>query len=78
MKEKNNEEEIKFEDAMKRLEEIANELEKDDLTLDDSIAKFEEGMNLSKKCKQMLDSAEKKITILIGNKEDEFNIQKDE
>lgn len=78
MKEKNNEEEIKFEDAMKRLEEIANELEKDDLTLDDSIAKFEEGMNLSKKCKQMIDSAEKKITILIGNKEDEFNIQKDE
>ena len=78
MKEKNNEKEIKFEDAIKRLEEIANELEKDDLTLDDSIAKFEEGMNLSKKCKQMLDSAEKKITILIGNKEDEFNIQKDE
>lgn len=78
MKEKDNEKEIKFEDAMKRLEEIANELEKDDLTLDDSIAKFEEGMNLSKKCKQMLDSAEKKITILIGNKEDEFNIQKDE
>lgn len=78
MKEKNNEKEIKFEDAMKRLEEIANELEKDDLTLDDSIAKFEEGMNLSKKCKQMLESAEKKITILIGNKEDEFNIQKDE
>ena len=78
MKEKNNEKDIKFEDAMKRLEEIANELEKDDLTLDDSIAKFEEGMNLSKKCKQMLDSAEKKITILIGNKEDEFNIQKDE
>ena len=78
MKEKNNEKEIKFEDAMKRLEQIANELEKDDLTLDDSIAKFEEGMNLSKKCKQMLDSAEKKITILIGNKEDEFNIQKDE
>lgn len=78
MKEKDDEKEIKFEDAMKRLEEIANELEKDDLTLDDSIAKFEEGMNLSKKCKQMLDSAEKKITILIGNKEDEFNIQKDE
>lgn len=78
MKEKDDEKEIKFEDAMKRLEEIANELEKDDLTLDDSVAKFEEGMNLSKKCKQMLDSAEKKITILIGNKEDEFNIQKDE
>ena len=78
MKEKDTEKEITFEDAMKRLEEIANELEKDNLTLDESIAKFEEGMNLSKKCKEMLDSAEKKITILIGNKEEDFNIQKDE
>lgn len=78
MEKKENKKEISFEDAMKRLEEIANELEKDDLTLDESIAKFEEGMELSKKCKEMLDSAEKKITILIGNKEEDFNIQKDE
>lgn len=67
-----------FEDSMKRLEEIANELEKDDLTLDESIKKFEEGMKLSKECKKMLNEAEKKITILIGDKEEEFEIKKED
>ena len=59
------EEKIKFEDAMKRLEEIANELEKNDLDLDASLSKFEEGMNLSKQCSKMLEEAEKKISVLI-------------
>ena len=59
------EEKINFEDAMKRLEEIANELEKNDLDLDASVSKFEEGMNLSKQCSKMLEEAEKKISVLI-------------
>ena len=42
--------EINFEDTMKKLENIANELEKGDLDLDTSVSKFEEGMKLSKKC----------------------------
>ena len=58
-------EDINFEDAMKQLESIANELEKGNLTLDESVKKFEEGMNLSKKCNDFLNSAEKKITMLI-------------
>ena len=41
-------EEINFEEAMKKLEEIATELEKNDLDLDSSVAKLEEGMKLSK------------------------------
>ena len=60
-------EDINFEDAMKRLEEIANELEKGDLTLDESVKKFEDGISLSKKCNEFLDNAEKKITMLINN-----------
>ena len=40
--------EINFEDTMKKLENIANELEKGDLDLDTSVSKFEEGMKLSK------------------------------
>ena len=60
-------EDINFEDAMKQLENIANELEKGNLTLDESVKKFEEGMNLSKKCNNFLNSAEKKITMLINN-----------
>ena len=69
-------EDINFEDAMKQLESIANELEKGNLTLDESVKKFEEGMNLSKKCSDFLNSAEKKITMLINDggeiKEDNF------
>lgn len=63
-------EDINFEDAMKRLEEIANELEKGDLTLEESVKKFEDGISLSKKCNEFLDNAEKKITMLINNGEE--------
>ncbi len=63
-------EEINFEDAMKKLEEIANELEKNDIDLDTSVAKFEEGMKLSKQCSKILEDAEKKISILIQDGEE--------
>ena len=62
-------EEMNFEDSMKRLEEIAAELEKNDLDLDTSVEKFEEGMNLSKQCSKMLEDAEKRISILIKTEE---------
>lgn len=58
-------EEISFEEAMKNLEQIASELEKNDLDLDTSVSKFEEGMKLSKQCSKMLEDAEKRISILI-------------
>lgn len=56
--------EIPFEEAMKELETITNELERGDLSLDASLTKFEEGMRLSKQCNDILQRAEKKITIL--------------
>lgn len=62
-------EELKFEEAIKKLEDIAKELESGELGLDESVAKFEEGMNLSKTCTKMLNEAEKKINILISNEE---------
>lgn len=61
---------INFEDTIKELETIANQLEKGDLNLDESVKRFEEGMALSKKCTKILDEAEKKITILITDGED--------
>lgn len=64
-------EKLSFENAMKQLEQIANELEKNNLDLDTSVEKFEEGMKLSKYCSQILEDAEKKITVLI-NSEDGF------
>lgn len=63
-------ENLNFEDAMKKLEEIATELEKGNLNLDESVSKFEEGMQLSKKCTNLLENAEKRITILLKDGEE--------
>ena len=60
---------IKFEDALARLETIATELERGDLPLDESLKIFEEGIRLSKTCLKMLDEAEKKVEILIQDKD---------
>ena len=54
-----------FEKNMSNLENIVTELEKGDLNLDESIAKFEEGIKISKECNKILEEAEKKITILL-------------
>ncbi len=59
------EKENNFEDSMKNLERIATELENGNLSLDESVKKFEEGMKLAKQCNDILEQAEKKITILL-------------
>mgnify|MGYP001860998124 FL=1 len=59
------EEELTFEEIMKKLEEITMELENGDLDLEKSVSKFEEGMKLSKKCNEILENAEKRISVLI-------------
>lgn len=56
---------IKFEDALKKLENIVSDLEAGDLSLDDSLKKYEEGIKLSKFCSKKLDEAQKKVEILI-------------
>ncbi|MCI9087344.1 MAG: exodeoxyribonuclease VII small subunit [Clostridia bacterium] len=72
---------LPFEEAIKQLENVAAELEKGDLNLDESVAKFEEGMKLSKQCSKLLEDAEKRITILLKDgdsvKEENF-IQEEE
>lgn len=65
-----NKEENNFEKAMLELENIANDLERGNLTLDESVKKFEEGMKLSKQCTDILEKAEKRINILINNGEE--------
>ena len=54
-------EELKFEDAILRLEEIVKELEDENMPLDEAMKKFEEGIKLSKYCVEKLNEAEKKI-----------------
>lgn len=55
---------IKFEEAVKRLEEIVEELETGEFDLDKAIQIFEEGLALSKFCKKRLEEAEQKIEII--------------
>jgi len=55
-----------FEKLMLELESITTKLEKEQLSLDDSVELFEEGMKISKKCNSKLEDAEKRITILIN------------
>lgn len=63
--------EIRFEDALKKLEKIVEDLEKGDLSLDEALKKYQEGIELSRICGQRLDSAKKKIDILAKNKKGE-------
>lgn len=68
-----------FEDSMKKLEEIVIELENGNLNLDESVTKFEEGMKIAKQCNNILEDAEKKITILLEKdgelKEEKFEVE---
>lgn len=61
-----------FENSLKRLEEIAELLENDQIGLDESIKLYEEGINLSKICYNKLKDAEVKITELKSRLENEF------
>ncbi len=68
-----------FESNIEKLEKVVAELENDELSLDESVKKFEEGIELSKKCNDILQNAEKRITILLENadkyEEKEFNVE---
>ena len=59
--------EANFEQAMKRLEEIVEQMESGALPLEDLIVRYEEGMKLVKVCQERLVSAEKRIEIITRN-----------
>lgn len=57
--------ELTFEQAMKRLEEIVQQLEKNEAPLEETIALFEEGLSLTKKCDLDLKKFETKINEIV-------------
>ena len=61
---------IKFEEALKKLEKIVSDLETGDMSLDESLSKYEEGIKLSKICSRQLEAAKSKVELLMksGNK----------
>lgn len=67
--------EIKFEEALKKLEKIVTDLEKGDLTLDEALKKYQEGIELSRACSARLESARKKVEVLSRNKKGEFELK---
>ncbi len=67
--------EPKFEKDLEKLEGIVQALEEGELSLDDSLARFEQGIKLARNCEKALTKAEKKIEILTKNADGELEAQ---
>ena len=61
-----------FEESLKKLEVIVQKLEDGDLTLDESLKLFEEGIKLSRLCTKQLEEAERKVEILLKGEGESF------
>jgi exodeoxyribonuclease VII small subunit len=59
--------EMKFEEAMERMEEIVRELEDGKLELDTSLEKFEEGIRLYRYCLKKLQQIEGRVTVILND-----------
>ena len=62
----------KFETALKKLEEVVKKLEGGELSLDESLKAFEEGVKLAGFCSRKLDEAEKRVELLVKQKDGTF------
>lgn len=65
--------EKKFEAALSRLEEIVSELESGELALEQSLKLFEEGVKLARICNARLEEAERKVEVLLKDKNGKMN-----
>lgn len=54
-----------FEQSLEKLEQLVERMEEGDLTLEDSLKTFEEGIRLTRECQQALENAEQKVRLLI-------------
>ncbi len=69
------EEKTSFESSLSRLQQIVEALEAGELTLDQSLELFEEGVKLSRQCTQMLEAAKKRVLTLIQETGGEFRLE---
>jgi exodeoxyribonuclease VII small subunit len=58
-----------FEESLTKLEEIVAQLERGDLSLEDSVRMFEEGSRLSAECRKQLETAEGKVEMLVKQRD---------
>ncbi len=55
----------RFEESLAELEQLVEQLERGDLTLEESLAQFERGVGLARECRESLTAAEQKVQILL-------------
>ena len=65
----------KFEEALEDLEGVVERLESGELSLEESLAAFEDGVKLVKYCNQKLTEVEKKIELLVKDKEGKLQLK---
>jgi len=61
-----------FEESLGELENIVEQLEAGDVSLDESVKLFENGMKLAKSLRKLLDNAEKKVSVLLADENGEL------
>lgn len=61
-----------FEESMARLEELCGELEEGDLSLDESLRRYEEGVGALRRCESFLKKAEQKVRVLLEKQDGEL------
>jgi len=66
---------VKFEDAIKELEDLIGDLENGELTLDQALEAFQRGIELSRICANQLDGAEQKIDLLLKEKDGNITLK---
>lgn len=72
---KKKDEDISFEESLKKLEEIVEELEKGELNLDDALKLYEEGMHFSDKCLEKLNETKKKVEKLTRDGDEKYHTE---
>ena len=65
----------KFETALEELEQVVEQLESGELSLEDALGAFEKGVGLVKICNQKLNEVEKKIEVLVKDKEGKLQLK---
>ncbi len=68
---------INFEESLERLEEITAKLESQDISLEESLKMFEEGIKLSRFCENKLTEAEQKLEVLKSDEIKQFSKNSD-
>ena len=67
-----------FEEQILNLEETVRLLERGDLSLDESLSLFEQGIKLTKGCQEQLDKAEKRVKILVNGEKEDFDVNEEQ